>query len=261
MQTNTAEIIALKGNAPTIVKLDAAPPPAVVLDTVVKDYKSARALDEISLTIPKGATVGFVGCNGAGKTTTIFTIMGLIAPSSGEVRVFGHDIVRAPYRVLHRMNFASPYVNMPARLSVRQNLEIFGHLYGIRSVKSRIAQLAHEFDLGDILDRNFGTLSAGQKTRVAMAKALLNEPDLLLLDEPTASLDPDRAAFIHQRLETYREKHGATILLTSHNMAEVERLCNLVVVMRFGRIVERGSPAELKERYGGTTLYEAVMEI
>lgn len=262
-----AKVVELNANialglAPDVATLLAPrQPPAVMLDAVVKDYKSARALDEISLSITQGATVGFVGCNGAGKTTTIFTIMGLIAPSSGSVQVFGHDIVRDPYRVLHRMNFASPYINMPARLSVWQNLLIFGRLYGLKSVKSRIAQLAHEFDLGDILDRSFGTLSAGQKTRVAMAKALLNEPHLLLLDEPTASLDPERAAFIHQRLEAYREKRGATILLTSHNLSEVERLCDRVVVMRFGRIIEQGSPAELKQRYGGASLYEAVLEI
>jgi ABC-2 type transport system ATP-binding protein len=235
--------------------------PAVTLENVVKDYKTCRALDNISLTIPQGATVGFVGGNGAGKTTTIFTIMGLIAPSSGRVTVFGHDIKREAYSVLHRMNFASPYMNMPARLSVRQNLLIFGRLYGLRDTKTRIAQLAHEFELGDILDRAVGSLSAGQKTRVSLAKALLNEPDILLLDEPTASLDPDRAAFIHQRLEAHRQKHGATILLTSHNMAEVERLCDLVVVMRFGRIVEQDSATELKRRYGGASLYEAMMEI
>jgi ABC-2 type transport system ATP-binding protein len=235
--------------------------PAVRLDHVVKDYKTGRALDDISLTIAQGATVGFVGCNGAGKTTTIFTIMGLIAPSSGQASVFGHDMAKDPYRVLHRMNFASPYMSMPARLSVRQNLLIFGRLYGLRDVKRRMAQLAHEFELGDILDRAFGTLSAGQKTRASLAKALLNEPDILLLDEPTASLDPDRAAWVHQRIDDHRRRHGATILLTSHNMAEVEKLCDLVVVMRYGRIVEQGSAADLQRRYGGAGLYEAVSRI
>jgi ABC-2 type transport system ATP-binding protein len=267
--TNAAKVIGIRGSiAPAAA--DAQRPatqnaaqrePAIVLENVVKDYKTSRALDDISLRIPQGATVGFVGCNGAGKTTTIYTIMGLIAPSAGYVSVFGHDMTREPYRVLHRMNFASPYMNMPARLSVRQNLLIFGRLYGLRDTKTRIAQLAHEFELGDILDRAVGSLSAGQKTRVSLAKALLNEPDILLLDEPTASLDPERAAFIHQRLEAHRQKHGATILLTSHNMAEVERLCDLVVVMRFGRIVEQDSATELKRRYGGASLYEAMMEI
>ncbi len=267
--TNAAKVIGIRGSiAPAAA--DAQRPatqnaaqrePAIVLENVVKDYKTSRALDDISLRIPQGATVGFVGCNGAGKTTTIYTIMGLIAPSAGHVSVFGHDMTREPYRVLHRMNFASPYMNMPARLSVRQNLLIFGRLYGLRDTKGRIAQLAHEFELGDILDRSVGSLSAGLKTRVSLAKALLNEPDILLLDEPTASLDPERAAFIHQRLEALRQKHGATILLTSHNMAEVERLCDLVVVMRFGRIVEQDSATELKRRYGGASLYEAMMEI
>jgi ABC-2 type transport system ATP-binding protein len=266
--TSTATIIPMPrvfiqpiaANAPA-VESPAPFKPAVVLNKVVKDYKACRALDEISLTIPRGATVGFVGSNGAGKTTTIFTIMGLIAPSSGTVTVFGHDIARDPYSVLHRMNFASPYMNMPARLSVKQNLTIFAKLYGVPNVKGKLAQLAHEFDLGDIMDRSTGTLSAGQKTRVSLAKALLNEPDLLLLDEPTASLDPERAGVIHQRLEAHRKKHNATILLTSHNMMEVERLCDLVVVMRYGCIIEQGSTADLKRRYGGETLYEALASI
>ena len=245
----------------TVVQARSRQTPAVVLDKVVKDYRTCRALDEVSLTIPQGATVGFVGCNGAGKTTTIFTIMGLVAPSSGRVSVLGHDITREPYRVLHRMNFASPYMSMPGRLSVRQNLLIFGQLYGLPDVKRRIGQLAHEFELGDILDRSFASLSAGQKTRASLAKALLNEPDILLLDEPTASLDPDRTGWIHQRIEAHQRRRGATILLTSHNMAEVERLCDLVVLMRCGRIIEQGSAADFKQRYGGGSLYEALQQI
>lgn len=232
---------------------------AVVLDQVVKDYKSCRALDGISLAVPRGATIGFVGHNGAGKTTAIYTILGLIAPSTGRVTVFGHDMRRESYHVLHRMNFASPYVNMPARLTVRQNLRIFGHLYNLRDVENRLAQLAHEFELGDILDRALGNLSAGQKTRVSLAKALLNEPDMLLLDEPTASLDPDRSAWVHHRLEAYRRRHGATVLLTSHNMAEVERLCDLVVIMSRGRIAEMGTVADLCRRHRSASLEEVLM--
>ncbi len=261
--TSAATILEMRGTfwqcAEGVPPEHAAPRvPAVVLENVVKDYKTCRALDGISLDIPQGATVGFVGCNGAGKTTTIFTIMGLIAPSSGRVMVFGHDMTRDPYRVLSRMNFASPYMNMPARLSVKQNLRIFAKLYGVPNVKAKLAQLAHEFDLGDIMDRATGSLSAGQKTRVSLAKALLNEPDILLLDEPTASLDPERAAFIHQKLEAHRKKHNATILMTSHNMMEVERLCDPAVVMRYGCIIEKGSPADFKRRYGSATLGEAL---
>jgi ABC-2 type transport system ATP-binding protein len=259
MQPATTALRLIETHEPSIIGQDNAPrTPAVVLDRVVKDYKTSRALDDLSLTIPQGATVGFVGCNGAGKTTTIFTIMGLIAPSSGSVRVLGHDMAREPYRVLHRMNFASPYMNMPGRLSVKQNLFIFARLYGLRDVKRRLAQITHEFELGDILDRAVGTLSAGQKTRVSLAKALLNEPDILLLDEPTASLDPERAAWVHQRIEDHRQRKGATVLLTSHNIAEVERLCDLIVVMRFGRIYEQGSAPDLRRLYGGATLYEAL---
>ncbi len=261
--TNTATILEMRGafwkSEPAAAPELATPSkPVIVLDNVVKDYKTCRALDGISLEIPRGSTVGFVGSNGAGKTTTIFTIMGLIAPSSGSVTVFGHDMTHDAYSVLHRMNFASPYMNMPARLTVKQNLLIFAKLYGVPDVRAKLAQLAHEFELGDIMDRSTGSLSAGQKTRVSLAKALLNEPDILLLDEPTASLDPERAAFVHQRLEAHRQKNNATILLTSHNMAEVERLCDLVVVMRYGCIVEKGAPADFKNRYGGATLHEAL---
>jgi ABC-2 type transport system ATP-binding protein len=232
---------------------------AVILENVVKNYRNCRALDGISLAVPQGAAIGFVGCNGAGKTTAIFAILGLVTPSTGRVIVLGHDMRREPYRVLGRMNFASPYVNMPARLTVRQNLRIFAHLYGLRGVENRLAQLAHEFELSEFLDRALGTLSAGQKTRVSLAKALLNEPDILLLDEPTASLDPGRSAWVHCRLEAYRRRRGATLILTSHNVAEVEKLCDRVAIMSYGRIVELGAVAVLRHRYPSASLGEVSM--
>jgi len=163
--------------------------------------------------------------------------------------------------VLGRMNFESPYVDMPMRLTVRQNLTIFGRLYAVANLRQRIEKLAADLDLGDFLDRPNGKLSAGQKTRVALAKALINRPELLLLDEPTASLDPDTADWIRQHLETYRRKNGATILLASHNMLEVERLCDRVIIMKRGRIEDDDTPAKLRRRYGRSTLEEVFLDV
>jgi len=165
------------------------------------------------------------------------------------------------YRILERMNFSSPYVDVPHRLTVRQNLTVFGRLYGVRGLKNRIAELEQDLMLGDFLDKPTGSLSAGQRTRVALAKALINRPELLLLDEPTASLDPDSGDWVRSYLETYRAQSGATMLLASHNMAEVERLCDFVLMMRRGRLVDRGTPAELIDRYGRRTLEEVFLDM
>jgi ABC-2 type transport system ATP-binding protein len=202
-----------------------------------------------------------LGGNGAGKTTTIAMIMGLVAPTEGKVRVLGADMARDRHSVLHRMNFESPYVDMPMRLTVRQNLRVFGMLYGIPDVEARILELADELDLKEFLDRPSGKLSAGQKTRVSLAKALLNYPQVLLLDEPTASLDPDTADWIRTRLEDYRKDQGATILLASHNMAEVERLCERVIMMKRGRIEDDDTPERLLSRYGRQNLEEVFLDI
>ncbi|WP_407048798.1 ABC transporter ATP-binding protein [Methyloraptor flagellatus] len=236
-------------------------PPALVVRDLVKRFGAVTAVDRISFTIPAGATVGLLGGNGAGKTTTIGMIMGLIEPDGGEIAVLGHPIPRERDAVLGRMNFESPYVDMPHRLTVRQNLTVFGRLYAVPDLKARIARLAADFALGDFLDRRAGQLSAGQKTRVALAKALINEPDLLLLDEPTASLDPDTADWVRGRLEDYRARRGASILLASHNMPEVERLCDEVVVLARGRVEDRGTPADLKARYGRDTMEAVFLDI
>jgi ABC-2 type transport system ATP-binding protein len=175
--------------------------------------------------------------------------------------VFGEDVLRHRYRVLPRMNFSSPYVDLPHRLTVRQNLLIYARLYGLKRRAERIALLARDLQIERLLDRPAGKLSSGQKTRVALAKALLNEPELLLLDEPTASLDPDTGDWVRGYLEQYRARAGATILLASHNMAEVERLCSQVMMMKEGQIVDRGSPDELIERYGRTNLEEVFLHI
>ena len=235
--------------------------PAISVTDLTKAYAKVRAVDGLSLDIAVGSVTGLLGGNGAGKTTTIGMIMGLILPTSGSVRVLGADMARERYKVLHRMNFESPYVDMPHRLTVRQNLRVFAQLYGMSDVAARIAQLSESLALGDFLDRPSGKLSAGQKTRVALAKALINEPELLLLDEPTASLDPDTADWIRTRLEDYRRARNATILLASHNMAEVERLCDRVVMMKQGKIVDDAAPAQLLARYGRDDLEQVFLDV
>ena len=233
----------------------------IVVDNLVKRYPSAIAVDGIGFTVDRGVTAALLGGNGAGKTTTLAILLGLLLPSSGAVRVFGEDVLRHRYRVLPRMNFSSPYVDLPQRLTVRQNLSIYARLYRLRDRDARIDRLARELQIDSFLDRPSGKLSSGQKPRVALAKALLNEPELLLLDEPTASLDPDSGDWVRGYLEDYRARTGATILLASHNMAEVERLCSQVMMMKEGRIVDRGSPGELILRYGRTNLEEVFLHI
>ncbi|WP_433995656.1 ABC transporter ATP-binding protein [Bradyrhizobium tropiciagri] len=234
---------------------------AIDVARLVKVYKTTRAVDGISFRIARGSITGLLGGNGAGKTTTIAMIMGLVLPTSGTVEVLGAKIPDQRYDVLGRMNFESPYVDMPMRLTVRQNLTIFGRLYAVKHLRDRIDQLAADLDLTDFLDRANGKLSAGQKTRVALAKALINEPDLLLLDEPTASLDPDTADWVRQHLETYRKARNATILLASHNMLEVERLCDRVIIMKRGKIEDDDSPERIMARYNRDTLEEVFLDV
>jgi ABC-2 type transport system ATP-binding protein len=242
----------------------AADPPGTAAIEVVhltKLYKTTRAVDDVSFRIARGSITGLLGGNGAGKTTTIAMIMGLVLPTSGRVRVLGYPMPERAAEVLGRMNFESPYVDMPMRLTVRQNLTIFGRLYAVANLRERIAQLASDLDLDEFLDRPNGKLSAGQKTRVALAKALINQPELLLLDEPTASLDPDTADWVRQHLETYRKTHEATILLASHNMLEVERLCDRVIIMKRGRIEDDDSPDRIMARYNRATLEEVFLDV
>ncbi len=223
---------------------------AIEVTRLVKCFSTLRAVDDISFTIPEGATAGLLGGNGAGKTTTISMLLGILVPDSGSITVLGHNMARQRFAALARMNYSSPYVALPMRLTVAENLRVYGNLYNVPDLGRRIRELAEEFMIGALLDRQVGTLSSGQKTRVALAKALINRPALLLLDEPTASLDPDMADYMRGRLEAYRAASGATILLASHNMAEVERLCSAVLMMKQGRIVERGAPQALIDRYG-----------
>jgi ABC-2 type transport system ATP-binding protein len=235
--------------------------PAIAVAGLVKQYKRARAVDGISFSIARGSVTALLGGNGAGKSTTIGMIMGLVEPTEGTVQVLGHAIPRESREVLGRMNFESPYVDMPARLTVRQNLSVFAGLYGVRDVKAKIAEIADDLNLEEFLDRPSGQLSAGQKTRVSLAKALINTPELLLLDEPTASLDPDAADWIRRHLEDYRKQHGATILLASHNMREVERLCDRVIILKNGRIEDDDTPSGILKRYERETLEDVFLDV
>ena len=228
---------------------------------LVKRYDDVLAVDNIDFTVSTGATVGLLGGNGAGKTTTIAMLLGLLVPTSGAIQVLGHDMARDRFAALARMNFSSPYVSLPHRLSVAENLRVYGHLYNVPDIEARIARLAEELDLTALLDRPAGNLSAGQKTRVALAKALINKPELLLLDEPTASLDPDTGDWVRTWLERYRDETGCAILLASHNMAEVERLCDHVLMLKQGRIVDQGSPADLLTRYKRDDLEDVFLDI
>jgi ABC-2 type transport system ATP-binding protein len=236
-------------------------PAAIEVVRLVKQYKKTCAVDDVSFAVARGGITGLLGGNGAGKTTTIAMIMGLVLPTSGRVAVLGHPMPEEAAHVLGRMNFESPYVDMPMRLTVRQNLTIFGRLYAVEDLRARIDELAHDLDLAEFLDRPNGKLSAGQKTRVALAKALINHPELLLLDEPTASLDPDTADWVREHLETYRKTHEATILLASHNMFEVERLCDRVIILKRGRIEEDDSPQAIMARYSRDTLEEVFLDV
>jgi ABC-2 type transport system ATP-binding protein len=237
------------------------PDSVILVERLVKRYGKTIAVDGVSFAVERGVTTALLGGNGAGKTTTLSILLGLLLPTSGSVHVFGEDVLRHRYHVLPRMNFSSPYVDLPHRLTVRQNLVIYARLYGVPRRDEQIARLARDLQIEAMLERPAGRLSGGQKTRVALAKALLNEPELLLLDEPTASLDPDTGDWVRSYLEDYRDRTGATILLASHNMAEVERLCPQVLMMKEGQIVDRGSPDELIDRYGRTNLEEVFLQI
>jgi ABC-2 type transport system ATP-binding protein len=234
---------------------------AIEVAHLTKRYGQTLAVDDIGFTVPAGTTLGLLGGNGAGKTTTIAMLLGLLIPSAGSIRILGHDMATDRFAALARMNFSSPYIALPHRLSVAENLRVYGHLYDVKHLERRIEELAEQLDLHDLLRRPAGELSAGQKTRVALAKSLINRPAVLLLDEPTASLDPDTGDLVRGWLERYRAESGCTVLLASHNMAEVERLCTEVLMLKRGRIVDRGSPDDLLRRYGRDDLEAVFLDI
>ncbi len=235
--------------------------PAIRVTDLSKSYDGVLAVDAVDFEIAPGGVTGLLGSNGAGKTTILGMLLGLVTPSAGAIEVLGVDMRRHRYRALPLMNFTSPYIDLPRRLTVAENLRVYAYLYGLDDVEAGLERWAEAFDLGALMGRPFGTLSAGQKTRVALAKALINDPELLLLDEPTASLDPDTADWVRRELLDYQRHNGATLLLASHNMTEVERLCGDVLMLRAGRLVDRGSPQALLARYGRATLEEVFLDI
>ncbi|MHB8454307.1 MAG: ABC transporter ATP-binding protein [Acidiferrobacterales bacterium] len=234
---------------------------AIRVEKLTKRYGGVLAVDAVSFDVAAGAVCGLLGGNGAGKTTTLSILLGLLLPTSGQVTVLGANMLRQRYQVLARMNFSSPYVDLPHRLTVAENLGVFARLYGLKNAPARIRALGEDLDIGSFMNRTYGGLSAGQKTRVGLAKALMNEPDLLLLDEPTASLDPDTADRIRGYLMSYKARTDSTILLATHNMIEVERLCSDVIMMRRGRIVDQGAPLTLLTRYRRENMEDVFLDI
>ena len=234
---------------------------AIHVENLTKKFDNKIAVDGVSFEVKSGTITALLGGNGAGKTTTISMLLGLLLPTSGRIEVLGEDMVTSRNRILSRINFGSPYVDLPKRLTVKENLRVFAGLYGLRRPVQRIEELASALNLEGFFDQPTGQLSSGQLTRVALAKALINAPSLLLLDEPTASLDPDTGDWVRSYLENYARKTGATILLASHNMNEVDRLCSNVLVMKQGKIVDCGTPTGLVERYGQETLEQVFLDI
>ncbi|MDC3119886.1 ABC transporter ATP-binding protein [Candidatus Pelagibacter sp.] len=226
-----------------------------------KKYKSKNAVCNVNFKIGKNEIVGLLGPNGCGKTTTIGMMLGLLKPSNGQVLINGKNIENNKISLLHKMNFISPYIELPKKLKVKQNLIVYGKLYNVDDLKNRISYLSDKLRLSNLLDKITGELSSGQKNRVSLAKALINDPAVLLLDEPTASLDPETGDFIRTFLENYKKEKKISVLLASHNMDEVKRLCSSVLMMKDGIIVDRGTPDDLIFKYGRKNLEEVFLEI
>ena len=229
---------------------------------IIKKFKTTIAVNNISLEIEKNSTLGLLGPNGCGKTTSIGMMLGLITPSSGEILIDGMPLnSKNRIELLSLMNFASPYIELPKKLTVIQNLEVYARLYGVKEKSDRIHELVEDLNLKNFLYKKTGELSSGQKNRVSLAKSLINKPKLLFLDEPTASLDPDVGDFVREYLEQYKNKTELTILLASHNMKEVERLCNKIVMMKQGKIVDEGTCEELINKHGRINLEDTFLKI
>jgi ABC-2 type transport system ATP-binding protein len=229
---------------------------------LVKKFNSTIAVNDISFEIEKNKTLGLLGPNGCGKTTSIGMMLGLITPTSGQI--FINKINLEPKNritLLSLMNFASPYIELPKKLTVKQNLEVYARLYGVNKIFDRITEMAEDLNLKDLLNKKTGELSSGQKNRVSLAKSLINKPKLLFLDEPTASLDPDVGDFVREYLEKYKKNNELTMLLASHNMKEVERLCDSIVMMKQGKIVDRGTCDQLINKHGRKNLEDTFLKI
>ena len=234
----------------------------IEIKNLTKNYNKFLAVNKINFLIQKNKTIGLLGPNGCGKTTTIGMILGLVTPSSGEIKIENKNISTFKRdEILKRFNFASPYVELPKKLTVRQNLEIYGRLYGIKNLNERIDEISEDLNIKNFFDRKTGELSSGQKNRVSLAKSLINKPEVLLLDEPTASLDPDVGDFVRSYIQDYKSKNKVTILLASHNMSEVERLCDSVIMMREGKIIDEGTCSELIKKHGRNNLEETFLKL
>ena len=234
----------------------------IQIKNLTKIYNKYLAVNKINFQIEKNKTVGLLGPNGCGKTTTIGMMLGLVSPTTGEILIDNKNInLLERDEILKRFNFASPYVELPKKLTVKQNLEIYGRLYGIKDLNNRINEIAEDLDIKSFFKRKTGELSSGQKNRVSLAKSLINKPEILLLDEPTASLDPDIGDFIRSYIQEYKSKNKITILLASHNMNEVERLCNSIIMMKNGKIVDNGTCRELIEKHGRDNLEDTFLQL
>ena len=236
---------------------------SIEIKNLNKHYNNIEAVKNINFTINKGSIVGLLGPNGCGKTTTIGMMLGLIKPSSGSVFINGQNIELEKNRtkILEKMNFISPYVELPKKLTVEENLKVYGKLYGVNNLQDKISDLMNQLNLFEFKKRKTGELSSGQKNRVSLAKALINDPEILLLDEPTASLDPDVGDYVRTYLEGFASRKGTTILLASHNMSEVERLCNEVMMMKNGKIIDKGTCSSLINKHGRKNLEETFLKI
>ena len=233
----------------------------IEINDLNKKYRNILAVKNINFKINKGTIVGLLGPNGSGKSTTIGMMLGLIKPSSGTVMINGQNIENHRTNLLEKINFISPYVELPKKLTVEENLEVYGRLYGVKNLKDKISDLMKKLNLTEFRKRKTGELSSGQKNRISLAKALVNDPEILLLDEPTASLDPDVGDYIRGYIEDYASNNGATILLASHNMNEVERLCHKVLMMKNGEIIDEGKCDELVNKHGRKNLEEVFLKI
>ncbi len=233
----------------------------IEIRNLTKKFGNLIAVDNISMDIIGGKITGILGGNGAGKTTTITMMLGLLLPTTGSIKVLSKDVVNNRYSILHRINFSSPYVDLPKKLTVLQNLKVYSMLYGVNNSSLRIQNLARDLNFQKLLKKKTGDISSGQITRILLAKSLLNEPEILFLDEPTASLDPDMGDKVRGYLQKYQKETKSTILLTSHNMDEVKRLCDEVLMMKNGKIVDQGSPNQVISRHGKNNLEEVFLKI
>ena len=234
---------------------------SIIAENLSKNYSENEAVKNISFKIGENEIVGLLGPNGCGKTTTIAMLLGLLKPTSGQILIDGISIENNRIELLHKMNFISPYIELPKKLTVKENLIVFSKLYSVKNFKDRIDYLSDTLRLNDFINKKTGELSSGQKNRVSFAKSLINSPSILLLDEPTVSLDPETADFVRTFLENYKQEKKISILLASHNMNEVERLCASVLMMKEGKIIDKGTPKELIEKHGRKNLEEVFLKL